>query len=600
MMYKPWKRLTPFLYFVKPYPLHIFGLILLILAASLMEGFNIFALFGLLNMILPGVSSSVGISGGKITSYFMNVVNLLPYSNKFIAVMVIFFVLTLIKCFFDFFRRYYTCFVSAKIWHDVQYEVFKKCLYADYQFFLDSKEGEILYKGFTAPSTIGITLQYSCEFIAELVKLAVILAVLIVISPKLSVIIVIFSGFFYLFTHFIAQKITYYLGIGRRDTSILQTVILAELINGIKQIKVFLSEKRWLKDYDNAMKSYFNYYVKDESWQYLPPSILELLAIGVLSLVFILMGVGKEGISKGYFSVFAVYVYSLYRFMPSLKNLSAKKMSYAGNLSIVESLYNFCKQDISNIADGDLNLQNFKDSIEFKNVNFEYPGRKTIFKDLNLTIKKGETTAIVGKSGSGKTTLVNLILKLFVPKDGKIFIDGIDLMELKLDTWLGRIGYVSQETFIFNGSIKENIIFGRVEDEKVLMEAVKMANIEDFISGLPEKYETRVGDKGLKLSGGQRQRLAIARAMYGGPEILIFDEATSSLDNLSEGLIQNSIRHISFNHTVILVAHRLSTVIDSDKIIVLDSGCIIEQGTHGDLMNNGNAYWRLYNKEALI
>jgi len=587
------------LYFVKPYPLHIFGLVLLILLTSLMEGFNIIALFGLLNMALSNGASAILIQDGKAAYFFTRIVNLFPFTNKFISVMLIFLAITLIKCFFDFIRRYFTCSVSAKIWHDVQHKVFKKCLYADYQYFLDNKEGEIVYRGFSAPAIMGATLQYSCEFLAEIAKLIIILIVLFAISLKFSMVIVIFSGLFYLFTHLVAQKITYHLGRERRDSSILQTVILTELINGIKQIKVFLSENKWLKDYDKAMRHYFRYYIKDETWQYVPQIILELLAVGLLGLLFVLSGGSSKGISREYLSVFAVYAYSFYRFMPSLKNLSAKKMGYAGNLSVIESLYNFCKENINSIPEGKIILRSLGNSIEFKQVNFEYPGRKNILRDLNFELETGKTTAIVGESGSGKTTLVNLILRVFVPKSGRILIGGLELGDLQLDSWLNKIGYVSQDTFIFNGSIRENIIFGRLEDENRLIEAAKLANIYDFILTLPDGYDTLVGDKGMKLSGGQRQRIAIARAMYNNPEILIFDEATSSLDNLSESMIQASIKEISANRTVLLVAHRLSTVINSDKIIVLAGGAIIEEGTHTGLMVAKGAYWQLYNSSSI-
>jgi ABC-type multidrug transport system fused ATPase/permease subunit len=185
-------------------------------------------------------------------------------------------------------------------------------------------------------------------------------------------------------------------------------------------------------------------------------------------------------------------------------------------------------------------------------------------------------------------------LRLFAIREGRIIVDGVSLSDLRSDSWLDKIGYVSQDTFIFNASIKDNIVFGRREDDNRLIEVCRLANAYSFIEELPMKYDTVVGDKGLKLSGGQRQRIAIARAMYADPEILIFDEATSSLDNLSEKMIQESLKKISLRHTVILVAHRLSTIIDADKILVLDNGSIVEEGTHEELVRNGRHYWSLY------
>ncbi|MBI4309257.1 MAG: ATP-binding cassette domain-containing protein, partial [Candidatus Omnitrophica bacterium] len=201
-------------------------------------------------------------------------------------------------------------------------------------------------------------------------------------------------------------------------------------------------------------------------------------------------------------------------------------------------------------------------------------------------------------SGSGKTTVINLLLKLYRPDKGSIKIDGENISEFDNKTYLSRIGYVSQETFIFNTSIKENIRFG-MEDcaGPMIEEAAKLANAHDFIMDTPHGYDTVVGDSGIKLSGGQRQRVAIARAMLRKPEIIVFDEATSSLDNISEKKIQKAINNISKHATVMVIAHRLSTVQNADKIIILERGEIREQGTHTELMKNKKLYYDLHMAE---
>jgi ABC-type multidrug transport system fused ATPase/permease subunit len=218
--------------------------------------------------------------------------------------------------------------------------------------------------------------------------------------------------------------------------------------------------------------------------------------------------------------------------------------------------------------------------------------------NISVSFEKNKCIAIAGPSGSGKTTMVNLLIRLFDPTKGAILIDGIDLRNYKKSSWLNKIGFVSQDTFIFHASVRENIVFGLEgigEDE--IMAAAKIANAHDFILKLPNGYDTIVGEKGMKLSGGEQQRISIARAMLRNPQILIFDEATSALDNVSQSLIQGSINKIVKDHTVILIAHRLSTIVNADKIIVLDKGIVKESGNHNELIIKKGHYWKLYNNE---
>jgi len=244
--------------------------------------------------------------------------------------------------------------------------------------------------------------------------------------------------------------------------------------------------------------------------------------------------------------------------------------------------------------EGDREMDSFQESIAFKAVSFAYPNREPLFKDVSLEFEKGKVTAIVGASGSGKTTIVNLILGLFEPTRGSITIDGMSLKEFKQESWLGKIGFVSQEPFTFHSTIADNIRFGRNgHSTESLVEAAKIANAHGFISELPQGYDTEVGERGMKLSGGQQQRLAIARAVLAGPEILVFDEATSSLDSISEKLVQEAIDKVSSNRTAIIIAHRLSTVRNADKIIVLAGGEMVEEGTHQELLSKNGHYARL-------
>ena len=240
--------------------------------------------------------------------------------------------------------------------------------------------------------------------------------------------------------------------------------------------------------------------------------------------------------------------------------------------------------------------------IEFQNVSFSYGRRGTIFEDLSLKFKNNKFYGIVGVSGSGKSTIVDLIAGFFKPQKGRVLVDDVDLGNVDISTWLSQVGIISQEAFIFSGTIEDNICFGvdvADRDQGRIKKAARIAYADEFIDLLPEGYQTMVGEKGVKLSGGQRQRLAIARAAYLDPPVLIFDEATSSLDSHSEKKIQEAIEALHGKRTVIVIAHRLVTVSSADYIFVLEDGMLSEGGTHRELRTGSGLYSRLCAKQNL-
>jgi ATP-binding cassette subfamily B protein len=247
-----------------------------------------------------------------------------------------------------------------------------------------------------------------------------------------------------------------------------------------------------------------------------------------------------------------------------------------------------------------LSLDQVQGSIAFKNVSFSYIERESVFSNFSVTIESGQTVAFVGSTGSGKTTIVKLLLRLYDPNDGALFLDGINLKELNIHDLRKGIGLVSQDTFLIDGTVKENIAYGK-ENARMenIIEAAKVAEVHDFIvNTLPDGYDTLVGERGQRLSGGQRQRISIARAVLKDPPILVLDEATSSVDNETEAAIQRSLEKIIVDRTTILIAHRLSTIRNADKIYVIENGNIIEQGTHDELVKANNLYTNLWNVQT--
>ena len=245
-----------------------------------------------------------------------------------------------------------------------------------------------------------------------------------------------------------------------------------------------------------------------------------------------------------------------------------------------------------------IRLEDIFGRIEFQHVSFSYDGNRTVLRDVSFQAEPGTVTALVGSSGSGKSTTIGLIAAFYVPTEGRILVDGIDLSTVRLDSYRTRLGVVLQESFLFDGTIRENVAFSKPDaSEQEIMRACRIARVDEFADAFPDKYETIVGERGVKLSGGQRQRISIARALLAEPRILILDEATSSLDSESEAMIQDGLSHLMQGRTTFVIAHRLSTIRRADQILVMEQGEIVERGTHEQLYAARGRYYDLYTKQ---
>jgi ATP-binding cassette subfamily B protein len=283
-----------------------------------------------------------------------------------------------------------------------------------------------------------------------------------------------------------------------------------------------------------------------------------------------------------------------------LERLASVNLQLQDALVAVDRLYQVMDIEVEALGDGkSARFERVRRSIRLRKVSFKYGCRANVLEGVSLRIPAGKIAAVVGESGSGKSTLLKLLMGFYHPTEGRVLIDRVDLRDYDLATLRARVGVVSQEPFIFNGTVRENIALGRPEatSEEVL-KAARAAGLAEFIAGLPERYETIIGERGANLSGGQRQRLAIARALLKKPEILIFDEATSHLDTGTEQAIQRNLRTAFAGKTVILVAHRLSTVKDADIIYVLHRGRVVERGSHHQLMLREGRYWTLWRAQT--
>ncbi len=287
------------------------------------------------------------------------------------------------------------------------------------------------------------------------------------------------------------------------------------------------------------------------------------------------------------------FLFVLMRVMPIRRQIDGARVrlnSFQGSLGNVKELLR--TDDKPYFKDGKVQFSALKRGIEFISVDFGYDPNEPVLHNITLTIKQGQTTALVGGSGAGKSTLADLIPRFYEPTQGKILIDGVDLQNFKINSLRRKVAIVSQDTFIFNTSIRNNIAYALEDiDEAAIYEAARLANALEFILEMPEGFDTTVGDRGIRLSGGQRQRIAIARALLRNPDILILDEATSALDSVSERLIQESLEKLTVGRTVIAIAHRLSTIVRADKVVVLEQGRIVEQGGYQELLQQRGKLW---------
>jgi len=377
------------------------------------------------------------------------------------------------------------------------------------------------------------------------------------------------------------------------------TSVLQETISGIRVMKAFAMERFEIAKFRQATQRYFNTVMKRIRVGKLASPVTEFwgTAAGLLLLFYGGLQVLEGGVlAPKEFIGFLVVLFSL---TDPLKRLGRANSQIQEGLAAGERIFEVLdtRPSIQNSRNA-LSIREIKEGIRFVDVWFRYENGKNVLKHIELEIKAGETLALVGPTGSGKSTLVDLIPRFYDPYRGRVEIDGIDLRKIELGSLRRLMGIVTQETILFNDTVWNNIAYGvpQMPEEKVI-QAAKAANAHDFILKLPQGYQTLIGDRGVRLSGGERQRLAIARAILKNPGLLIFDEATSALDTEAELLVQEAITRLIKGRTSIVIAHRLSTVQSADRIVVLDNGQIVQQGSHQQLMKEDGLYRILYRKQ---
>jgi len=380
------------------------------------------------------------------------------------------------------------------------------------------------------------------------------------------------------------------------------TSILQETISGIRVVKAFVMEKFEIKKFTDATKDYFKTMVKLTRIGSLGPPLTEIL--GVFAAVLLLWFAGRDivtgNLDPGRFFLFLFAMLSL---MQPVRTLSHLNIDIQQGLAAAKRIFEVLDTEpkTKNYPEA-IRMNSLKNKVTFQNISFSYDSSdKEVLSKINFEVKAGEIVALVGPSGAGKSTLMDLLPRFYDPTSGEIGIDGVDLKKIDLRSLRNLMGIVTQETILFNDTVWNNIAYGYDHASKEEVESsARAANAHQFIMDMPQEYQTIIGDRGVKISGGERQRLAIARALFKNPPVLIFDEATSSLDTESEALVQEAIDRLMKGRTVFVIAHRLSTIQNADKIVVLDDGKIVQMGKHSTLIQQAGLYKRLYEMQFKI
>ena len=504
-------------------------------------------------------------------------------------------ILFFLKNISNYFALFFSTLIRNGVIKNLKKNIYEKIITLPLSYFSKNKKGDLISRMSSDVIEVQNSFLSIIEiFIRDPLTIAFTIGAMFIISYKLTLFVIVFipvSGFI---ISFIGKTLKRKSLLVQREQAEL-TSITEETINGIKIIKSFLAESFFKNKFDKTNTNFLSFSNKLINRQNIAAPLSEFLGILVIA---VLLWYGGQLVLIDMElkpAAFITYMGLAYGVLTPAKSISKAFYSLKKGNAAAERVFEIIDSKSEFFDDSNKeNLNSFKKCIEFKNVSFKYENA-TVLNNISLKVNKGEMVAIVGSSGSGKSTLVNLIPRFFDIASGKILIDDIDINDLSRLKIRSLIGIVSQDSILFNTSIKENIILGDSKgniNEK-LSESLSIANADEFINELDDQVDYNVGDNGSNLSGGQKQRVAIARAVYSNSPILILDEATSSLDSKSEKLVQDAIDKLMINKTSIVIAHRLSTIQNANKIIVLDKGEIVEQGNHDELIKNDSYYKKL-------
>ena len=533
-------------------------------------------------------------------NYFVTIKKIEGNNDVLIFMVSIIIVTFLLKNLFNYLSMFFITFLKNGVIKDFRNEIYNKIVKLSMSYYSEKKKGDIVAR--ISSDVLEIDNSFLSIFeliIKEPLMILFTLISMYIISPELTGFVIIFIPISAIFISVVGKSLKRQSLKVQKEQGLFISLV-DETLNGLKIVKIFNAENAFSRKFSESTKRLYKFSNSVTNRKNLAGPLSEFL--GICSITIILwyggMMVLKENSLDA--STFLVYLGLAYNILTPAKSLSKASYKIRKSYGAAERVFQVLDDNrfIKSNEDG-ASLEDFSSSINFNNVSFRYESEDVI-KNLSLKIKKGETVALVGQSGSGKSTIANLISRFYDISDGEIKVDGKNIKEVNLKSLRKLIGLVTQDSILFNDSIKNNLLIGKENaTDQEIIQALKIANAWEFVKELPETIESNIGDSGNKLSGGQKQRLSIARAVLKNPPIMILDEATSALDSESEHLVQIALDNVMKNKTSLVIAHRLSTIQKADNILVLDKGKVIESGKHKDLMDKGGIYTNLVRMQTI-
>ena len=569
------------------------GLVGLVVVAAFVEGLGVGFLVPLLETINEQGDS---LAASRITGYLSDFYGLVGAPFTLWTIIVGAFLLFSLQALLKYFAETQTIRVATQFNAEIRTRIFSGLVNADLAYHHKHKGGDFVNSLINECNRFQGAFLHSMKLITSMFEGAVYLALAIYLSWQL----VLAAGALMGVIIFIVKS--EFVRAGRyggnlTDANKMLSTTAMERLGGIRILKAFNLESLSAGAFKNhAYELKRVYYAMSKSQARLDGLFRIGMMGGLLLSVYIAVTYLDMSVP-----ILMTFVFILYRFYPRVGGINKAFHQLTFSISGVDNVMTLIAETESPSIQSGTKLQTqLRQEIRFEGLVFGYDGEAPVLRDVSFSFKSGETTAVVGSSGAGKTTVVNLIMRFYDPSTGSVMIDGTDLKELDLHSWRSSIALVNQDIFLFNDTISSNIAMGKpgATDEEIV-EASKRAYADEFVAKLPQGYQTVIGDRGVRLSGGQRQRIALARAIVRDPQILILDEATSELDSRSEQLIRQAVEELGATRTVITVAHRLSTIRHADKIIVLDEGKVVEEGSHDELLKGDGQYAQFLRAQEL-